>query len=58
VFQRHFVHEEEMLEQKGLHSSQNATGASLLLEDRVLHFLVEEEALIPRSVETALFALE
>ena len=40
-----------MLEEESLHCGENATGATLVLEYRIMHFLIEVEALRPGRVE-------
>lgn len=52
------MHEEEVFYEEGLDGSQDATRATLFLKDRILHLLVEVEALGPRRVETSLLVTE
>ena len=40
-----------MLEEESLHCRKNAAGATLVLEYRIVHFLIEVEALRPGRVE-------
>ena len=47
-----------MLQEEGLDGSEDAAGPSFFLEYRVVHLLVEEEALGPRVMETASLASE
>jgi hypothetical protein len=56
--QTHFCSEQEMLQEKCLHSCQYTTRASLILVDAILDILVKVEALLPGVVQMAFAILE
>ena len=53
-----FVNEEEVLQEKRLNCGQNSTWSTFLLEDRVMHLFIKEEALSPGRMEAAFIALK
>ena len=47
-----------MLEEEGLNCCEDTAGSSLILENTILQFFIEEEALLPRIMEVTLTILE
>ena len=47
-----------MLQEEGLNCRQYTTGSAFFLEDRIMHFLIKEEALGPGCVEASLLTFK